>query len=142
MVGTARNALTLKIGVTLSTLINQLPLKAFPLKQEVNVSPDEQRIAIAEACGWFYQSQKVRGWYHKWDLKRISKLPDYYNSLDAMHEAEKVLTDEQWHKYRDELRTTVLGPVRMVSEWCKADIHATASQKAKCFLKAICKYKE
>ena len=55
---------------------------------------------------------------------------DYFNNLNAVHELEKVLTDEQWLEYREELRTFSLGPIRLISQCCKADIHATASHRA------------
>jgi hypothetical protein len=55
---------------------------------------------------------------------------------------EKVLTDEQWPIYREEIRTTVLGEIRLVSQWCKADMHATAPQRAEAFLKTLGKWRE
>lgn len=54
----------------------------------------------------------------------VSLIPDYLNSLDAMHEAEKVLTDEQMVRYD-----------RLLNETCAGyDWHALASDKAKAFL--------
>lgn len=67
---------------------------------------------------------------------------DYFNDLNAMHEAEKIITDNQWPEYRDCLRTISLGPVRMVSEWCKADIHATAAQRAEALGQTLGLWKE
>ena len=56
----------------------------------------EQRIAIAEACGWpsstcniNHALQEIGGKW--WALT----LPDYLSDLNAMHEAEKVLTESQ-----------------------------------------------
>jgi hypothetical protein len=72
----------------------------------------------------------------------IAHIPDYCNDLNAMHEAEKVLNDEQWPEYREELRNVVLGGIRMVSQWCKADLHATARQRAEAFLKTLGKWEE
>ena len=114
------------------------------------MTPEQKRIAIAEACGWRGISEQFLVGYAPWrtepysdrvnacsiaDLDSIplDPLPDYLNDLNAMHEAEKVLTDEQWPQYRDELRTVVLGGIRLISQWCKADIHATAAQRAEAF---------
>jgi len=108
------------------------------------MNKDKQRIAIAEACGWIYQGTPemklvafgcwTRPNGNSWQLEQP---PDYLSDLNAMHEAEKVLTDEKWPVYRDELRTVILGPVRSVSQWCKADLHATAEEKAAAFLRTL-----
>lgn len=117
------------------------------------MNPDQQRIKIAEACGWsnvkiYPRSDSNKR--HSEDTESIGigcrhpswgggscSVPNYPHDLNAMHEAEKVLTDAQWLEYRDELRTVVLGPVRMVSDWYKADLHATAAQRAEAFLKTL-----
>ena len=103
------------------------------------MNPEQQRIAIAEACGKWHS-----GWPHEYmnQADRLRHIPNYLNDLNAMHEAEKVLTDDQWPIYRDEIRLVVLGPIRMVSDWCKSDIHATASQRAEAFLRTIGKWEE
>jgi hypothetical protein len=69
-------------------------------------------------------------------------VPDYLNDLNAMHCAEEMLADDQWVEYRENIRTVVLGPVRYVSQWCKADIHSTAAQRAEAFLRTIGKWEE
>jgi hypothetical protein len=103
---------------------------------------EQINIAIAEACGW----EKVEGEECFFDngIEQIyiENIPDYCNDLNAMHEAEKVLNDEQWPEYREELRNVVLGGIRMVSQWCKADLHATARQRAEAFLKTLGKWEE
>jgi len=53
-------------------------------------------------------------------------LPDYLNDLNAMHEAEKVLTPEQCDSYQHLLGMTVNRP------W-----HATATQRAEVFLQTL-----
>lgn len=56
------------------------------------MNPEQQRIAIAEACGkWHY------GWPHEYmsQIDRLRHIPDYLHDLNAMHEAEKVLTVDQ-----------------------------------------------
>jgi hypothetical protein len=56
---------------------------------------------------------------------------DYCTDLNAMHEAEKVLTFEDWESYRDELGGSFRG--------CA---HATARQRAEAFLRTLGKWKE
>jgi hypothetical protein len=108
---------------------------------------EQINIAIAEACGWTDCSNidgilcglpiGVTSLNGRYDI-----ISDYCNDLNAMHEAEKVLNDEQWLEYREELRNVVLGGIRMVSQWCKADLHATARQRAEAFLKTLGKWEE
>lgn len=107
------------------------------------MSPEEQRIAIAEACGWkqrYSDEQWVKG------SATQATPPDYCNSLDAMHEAEKVLTDDQQRSFRDYLLTITTN----LTAWSDFDmgddlqlmIDATASQRAEAFLKTIGKWKD
>ncbi len=79
------------------------------------MSPEAQRIAIAEACG-------TDLWQNR---------PSYLTDLNAMHEAEKVLTDEQQDDYMNWLGNCY-------SEW--PSIHATAAQRAEAFLRTIGKW--
>lgn len=91
------------------------------------MTPEDQRIAIAKACGWTrftpdtiqFTARRGDG---KWDL-----IPDYLNDLNAMHEAEKVLTWKQQVVYRT-----------MLQKLCVTltDAHmATAAQRAEAFLR-------
>jgi hypothetical protein len=80
--------------------------------------------AIALACGWIYYD----GWHHP---DGRSGLPNYCTDLNAMHEAEKTLTDEQWDKYCDLLGGSLY--------YCT---HATARVKAGQFTRTIGKWKE
>lgn len=118
------------------------------------MNPKAQKIAIAEYLGWkLIKIDKASNgddvYESFWwppnvgepdsaevinDYGCISP-PKYLKDLNAIHEAEKTLTDAEWYGYRDELRKVVLGPVGMVSDWAKADLHATAAQKAEAFLK-------
>lgn len=108
------------------------------------MTPEQQRIAIAKACGFtdimlpmgFHQQmsdEKSTQCGGKWRFE----IPDYLNDLNACHEMEKMLTDRQWVQYEEEIRTVVLGGIRLVSQWTKADIHATAAQKSKAFLQTL-----
>jgi hypothetical protein len=136
------------------------------------MTPTAQRIAIAEACGWkwftvpFNSEQDVlaRDEEH---AKTIllgqwvwSLTPDYLSDLNAMHEAEKVLDDEQrkvfaWHMmcgkfdwYKEEPEMRELGPNPRIG-WLEESpgdafktYHATAAQRAEAFLRTIGKWRE
>jgi len=84
------------------------------------MKPEQQRIAIAEACGWGVFANT-----------RSTDLLDYCNDLNAMHEAEISLTADQWYKYDS------MMPLRDPQK-----IHATASQRAEAFLRTINKWEE
>ena len=60
------------------------------------LSPEAQQIKVATCCGWrrMYTRGEVECWVLKSDERAIGhpKLPDYLNDLNAMHEAEKLLT--------------------------------------------------
>jgi len=104
----------------------------------MSMTPDEQRIAIAEACGWTntprYDSGKLC-WYKKGELvaTRSSHLPDYLSDLNAIHEAEKALTEEQCFIYNDHLCEIVDGGSQ-IEGWLW---RATAAQRAEAFLRVI-----
>lgn len=119
------------------------------------MSPEKQRICIAEACGWKYPCASClpsKRWRTPADdgCKSEGELPDYLNSLDAMHEAEKVLSDEQYTKYEEILwsvmttwvdvptagGTSVKLPCRI--RW----LSATAAQRAEAFLRVTGLWKD
>jgi hypothetical protein len=104
------------------------------------MTPEEQRVAIAEACGWteteawldgrrcFERADSNAGW-------DFDSLPNYLNDLNAMHDAEKAMNNNDWWKFVEHLtnicgRGTALG------------ISATASQRAEAFLRTIGKWEE
>lgn len=110
----------------------------------------QQRIAIAEACGW-------KRWDHPDALKRkegwimpenfvedpegfqVSRhsVPDYLNDLNAMHEAEKSLSDDQLYSMllnvKNNKRSMVNGTAIMT---------ATAAQRAEAFLRTLGRWEE
>ena len=100
------------------------------------MKPEAQRIAIAEACGWTFIEKLAftgipKGSRGNADARVI---PDYINDLNAMHEAEKVLTQNQYWEYADlNLKATVWqdGPPGHAYQ-C-----ATAAQRAEAFLKTL-----
>lgn len=104
------------------------------------MSPEKQKIAIAEALGWkrianhhFDRGiEKFVGYYQHPSQKYIcvtpNNLPDYPSDLNAMHKAEEYLGDiDNWLKYEgflDEGGTKFL-------------FHATAAQRAEAFLRVL-----
>ena len=129
------------------------------------MTPEAQRIAIAEACEW----QDIEpnragfggflGWRDKWpyddrphlgrDIAGIGgrfrgHVPDYLNDLNAMREVEKTLTEAERADYRERLMDGTLEDI------CDLDIdaaywvliHATAAQRAEAFLRAKGLWKE
>ena len=100
------------------------------------MTPQQQRIAIAEACGWKWEIL----WTGELNGKPIGEqgpfreVPDYLNDLNAMHEAQKVLTGDQVAAYV----TTLCLEVQP-----KPMLHAaTAAQRAEAFLRTIGKWEE
>ena len=106
------------------------------------MTPQEQNIAIAEACGW-----KPKTYGPEWHQSE-TKLPSYTTDLNAMHEAEKTLIGPQAIFYERTIDSLVRGQATTqpgdrypkaasVCAW-----HATAAQRAEAFLKTIGKWKE
>ena len=89
---------------------------------------EQQRIAIAEACGWT-DTPIVDGKYGQTDV------PDYLNDLNAMHEVEKVLTEEQRIAYSNHTYDVACKVQRETEKW--RWISLTAKQRAEAFLKTI-----
>ena len=96
------------------------------------MTPEQQRIAIAEACGW-KPDKRGLGWLSPHGY--YASEPDYLNDLNAMHEAEKLLVRLQWVSYLRRLQT-------LCDESVTWPIHATASQRAEAFLRTIGKWEE
>lgn len=113
------------------------------------MSPEAQRIAIAEACGWERYPEKdlsfgCEYWarftdgHFKEDVCDYSGvLPDYLNDLNAMHEAEKTLVDPV--SYVSWLYNGAAKHRERSTEWT-ALANATAAQRAEAFLKTIGKW--
>ena len=105
------------------------------------MSPDKQRIAIAEACGfseiaakafpagiWSARHAEIIGWVN---------VPDYTTDLNAMHEAEKVLTSEQQSQYAFTLHD--MHGIPLATFWHRV-VCPTAAQRAEAFLRTIGKW--
>lgn len=128
------------------------------------MKPESQRIAIGEACGITvkeYTRNDHRKCFCVQDRNGICigdfgaplnatvtladavhYLPNYLNSLDVMHEAEKVLTDEQGSMYRHILSMNSDGPLAKYLTVERAMCHATAAERAEAFLKATSKWEK
>jgi hypothetical protein len=105
------------------------------------MSPEAQRIAIAEACGWVNQGRRkgVPALNHRWvhpDETPVdeSGLPDYLNDLNAMRAAEKALSQRRYWEYADiHLKAVVWKDGAPGTAYqC-----ATAAQRAEAFLRTI-----
>ena len=113
------------------------------------MNPEQQRIAIAEACGWTEVEpctccDKVSRGYEPTPGAHKKHLPDYINDLNAMHEAEKVLTPDTRPEYLCQLfdaATRGRSGLYPVDENYLSH-HATASQRAEAFLRTIGKWEE
>jgi hypothetical protein len=106
------------------------------------MNPEEQRIAIAEACGWTEigvidylcgihpQMLNAKAYDGSPLTLPIWEIPDYLNDLNAMHEAEKVFADDDLFRgYEAQLDKVV----PMSERW----IFATAAQRAEAFLRTL-----
>lgn len=94
------------------------------------MKPEQQQIAIARVCGWKpHYSNDGFGEHPIHAPKQMQRIPNYLNDLNAMHEAEKILTLNQLVEYSHKL---LIGVVYQYEA-----INATASQRAKAFLRTL-----
>lgn len=99
------------------------------------MTPEQQRITIAKACGWL-QSRTCH-WEGWWYLKKGNRTyqqrpPDYLNDLNAMHEAEGELNrGSGYHE---------TGGYGLYLVALDHDVSATAAQRAEAFLRTIGKW--
>jgi hypothetical protein len=93
------------------------------------VTDEQINAAIAEACGW---KEGVERYVQNLPLMKAP--PDYCNDLNAMHEAEKVLTDDQREVFYPRNLGAWQRPINV--------IYATARQRAEAFLRVMGKWEE
>ena len=116
------------------------------------MSPEKQRVAIAQACGW---KDCDINWLRKPALLLGSKptfsdgkiisylvdqtIPDYLNDLNACHQMEKTLTQEQMIDYSRHVgkAVTIHLPASRAAWMDFKLINATAAQKSKAFLRTL-----
>lgn len=114
------------------------------------MNTEEQRIAIAKACGW-----ESKNLWHPCDghcndvycegYWKLEETPDYLNDLNAMHEAEKFIDDElvpDWIRYLLEVCRPDDWQVINRFTTHETCLRATASQRAEAFLKTLGLWKE
>ena len=98
------------------------------------MKPEQQRIAIAETCGWnltetavTYPNGLVIGFHPPEYVREVflKACPDYLNDLNAMHEAEKKLPDALFVRY---------------ANWIPPC--ATAEARAEAFLRTLGKWED
>jgi hypothetical protein len=103
------------------------------------MTPKAQRIAIAEACGTMKWSYALAPSYALAFGRFVAaSVPKYTEDLNAMHEAEKVLTEKgvnTWWTYVDLINRQNLTPFGQSTA-----VHATAAQRAEAFLRTIEKW--
>lgn len=113
------------------------------------MTPEQQRIAIAEFCGWtsimnhpvglvgFHPQAEGESLGFCQD-KTIYLIPDYPNDLNAMHEAEKTLPELQRQLYYSELIRVL---IKSINSYNFYDIlTATSQQRSEALLKTIGKW--
>ena len=130
------------------------------------MSPEEQRIAIAEACGWTMPKYSKSFGDPDDYVARIEPdgswiecpLPDYLNDLNAMHEAinatfigdprNDINVRDRWQVFIWELLRIVSPRSRpnwsdcytYDRQWVIAILQATAAQLAEAFLRTLGKW--
>jgi len=108
------------------------------------MSDEEINISIAEGCGWKRVEGEECFFDNGIEQIYIENIPDYCNDLNAMHEAEETLDLQKAAVFAEQLRVIVYRTTCLphVDSGSFAHVHATASQRAKAFLKTIGKWKE
>lgn len=116
------------------------------------MTTEAKRIKIAEACGWKLVKWEQGGWQaYNPEGERVSDLvsgskeaaaeqyaPNYFECLNAMHEAEKVLSPQDAQRYFRHIRDSTPAPADdNYSTIENFYIHATAIQRAECFGAAL-----
>ena len=103
------------------------------------MTPEQQRIAIAEACG------------EDNDSIYRDLIPDYLNDLNAMHAVEEnaihnLMDADEWMEYGMLLKQSHPHGLFLNGEIDYHDLatvcHATAAQRAEAFLRTIGKWEE
>ena len=109
------------------------------------MNPEQQRIAIAEACGivgpfdnrWIKEYEEEGGDVHGFtgfEKGELVFIPDYLHDLNAMHEAENVLMQADLiFEYGMHITT---------DHHYEHLLRATAAQRAEAFLKTIGKWED
>jgi|694.fasta_scaffold122852_3 hypothetical protein len=128
------------------------------------MTPEKQRIAIAEACGWKGISEQFLVGYAPWRTEPYSDrvnacpvdelecfpldpLPDYLNDLNEMRKVEEMLLPDDAAYSQRFFYASELGRITgndngngwkpLSNDACFPILHATAAQRAEAFLKTL-----
>tara|TARA_R110000868_G_scaffold342640_1_gene603529 strand:- start:258 stop:614 length:357 start_codon:yes stop_codon:yes gene_type:complete len=116
------------------------------------MTPERQRVVIAEACGltnvapWIVKNVK-----HEGDDITVGIwsddgwVPQYLNDLNAMHDAVSIFDYDQADEFEDHLCDIckrLNDEKENPAPWRFAVVNATASQRAEAFLRTIGKWEE
>jgi hypothetical protein len=95
------------------------------------MTPKQQRIAIAEACGWTgisdWGAGGINGKHPKEPWTEV--IPDYLNDLNAMHDAEGALNRESGYNEN--------GGYGLYLVALNHDVSAPAEERAEAFLRTL-----
>ena len=106
-----------------------------------SMKTEQQRIAIAKACGWSLDYIKHHAMYYV-PYKDIH-IGDPINDLNAIHEAWKTLTPREKQRFEYEIYSVVIGEADYNRDVDEAHItNSTSAQRAEAFLKTIGKWVE
>jgi hypothetical protein len=92
--------------------------------KETTMTNQQINIAIAEHCGFNLEEYRMEE-----GGINVAALPDYCNDLNAMYEAEEVLTSNEWELWH-----------RIIGDWDVTVARLTSHQRAESFLKTIGKW--
>lgn len=113
------------------------------------MTPEEQRVAIAQVLGWTdivenpAKGKEPRGCIPNESFLGQFVLPNWPNSLDLMHQAEKMLNNEgQQYWYQRNLHDVIAREAGTEFADIRKLISATAAQRAEAFLRTIGLWKE
>jgi hypothetical protein len=103
------------------------------------MTQEEQRVAIAKACGWLNRT----GMWHNPDGTPIGFTPDYLKDLNAMHEAILGLQEEDQCEFCLRL-TEIVRKGKLIGNGLRTwdEINATAAQRAEAFLRTLGLWKD
>ena len=106
------------------------------------MTPNEQRAAIAIACGIVTHDQW--GPLYRTPQGLVRDCPDFHNDLNAIAEARKILTPDQQVQFSIEVGKIVTRSLRVnQAQWmdfCLID--AASSRQCEAFLRTIGKWEE
>lgn len=104
------------------------------------MNPEKQQIAIAEACG-YTQGIGMHGleWWTNSEGVH-DEPPNYLTDLNAMHEAEEVMTEMQRIDYSNHLYDLACKHQEKTDKW--RYLSMTAAQRAEALLRTLDKWED